>query len=122
MGSADLATWVSHDIEQLAKKKARERTAAERWNRDATIFTYCILIIVLILLYNEVGVQIVATVAILGLTLVWVMGWLQGRQLYKQIYGDEVLRLQREVKSMSGETDGEAIEERIRQAMRDMWR
>ncbi len=122
MDGTDLAMWVSHDIEQLAKHKARARITRERWNRDVTVFTFSILIIVLILLYSEVAMPIVAIVAILGLVLVWFLGWLEGRKLYTQIYDEERLRLTQEVKSMEREMDNELIEEKIRKAMRDMWR
>ncbi len=122
MDSTDLTMLASHDMEQLAKHKARDRITRERWNRDVTVFTFSILIIVLILLYNGVTMPIVAIVAILGLLLVWSMGWLEGRQLYQQIYDEELLRLMQEVRSMLRETDSETVEEKIREAMRDMWR
>ncbi|MFC2056815.1 hypothetical protein ACFLTO_04540 [Chloroflexota bacterium] len=122
MDSVDLTTWVSHDLEQLAKKKARDRTALERWNRDTAVFSYAILIIVLILLNHEVGMQVVAAVSVMGLILIWFMGLLQGRRLYQQNYGEELLRLKQEVEIISKESDGEAIEEKVRKAMRDMWR
>ncbi len=66
MDSANLTMLASHDMEQLAKHKARDRVTRERWNRDVTVFTFSILIIVLILLYNDVSMAIVAIVAILG--------------------------------------------------------
>jgi len=122
MDSADITTWVSHDIEQMAKKRANERIAVDRWNRDVTVFAFSILIIVIILIYNEVMMEIVATIAILGLVLIWIMGWLQGKKLFEQTYDEELLKLQQEVKNLIRETDDDAIEEKVRKAMRDMWR
>ncbi|MGB2813665.1 MAG: hypothetical protein WBC50_02515 [Dehalococcoidales bacterium] len=122
MDSAASTTLINQEMEQLAKRKAKGRTAIERWNRDATIFTYSILIIVLILLNNAVEMYIVEIVALLGLVSIWVMGFLQGRQLYRRIFDEELIKLQEEVARMFRETEGETIEDKIRQAMRDMWR
>lgn len=113
------AKWLTPEMEQVAMQKAQDRANMERWNRDVSVFTFAILIIVVILLYNDVAVEIVALVAVFGLFAVWLMGWLQGKKLYLQIYREELSNLVQEAKRSEGE---EAIEEKIREAMREMWR
>ena len=55
---------------------------------------YAILAAVVILSVNGVATEIVAPVAILGLVVVWFMGWRKGKQLYQRFYDEELRQLQ----------------------------
>lgn len=108
-------------------QKARNKTKVEMWNRDVTVFAFAILIIVVILLFNEVRTEIMAAAALFGLLGLWLMGRLQGRQSYQQVYREELSKLEQEAKEavnkvMKQTSEEDAIEEKIRMAMRDMWR
>ncbi len=58
------------DINGLASQKAAERARVARWDIDIAVFLFGVLIIVLILLFQHVGLEIVSPVAALGLGLV----------------------------------------------------
>ena len=127
MSGAQEAKQTGSEMEQVAMQKARDRTKVERWNRDVTVFAFAILIIVMILLFNEVRTEIVAASAFFGLLGVWLMGWLQGRQSYQQVYREELYKLEQDAKEAVNEvmkqtSEEDAIEEKIRMSMRDMWR
>ena len=127
MSGAEEAKQAGSAMEQLAMQKARDRIKVEKWNRDVTVFAFAILIIVIILLYNEVKTEIVAAAAFFGLLGVWLIGWLQGRQSYQQVYKEELSKLEQDAKEdvnemMKQTSEGDALEEKIRMAMRDMWR
>ena len=75
-----------------ATKRARERANASRWSLETAVFLFAILILILILLFEGVATEIVAPVGFLGLTMVWLVGWRQGKQLYGMFYQEELLR------------------------------
>ena len=110
------------EMKQLAMRKARSRANTERWDRNVTVFSFAILIIVIILLFQEVGMGIVTPVAVIGLATVWLAGWRQGRQLFVHFYSEELSKLEQASEEKVEEAEEETIEEKIRKAMRDMWR
>ena len=110
------------EMKQLAMRNARNRANTERWDRNVTVFSFAILIIVIILLFQGVGMEIVAPVAVIGLATVWLAGWRQGRQLFANFYSEELLKLEQASEEKVKEAEEETIEEKIRKAMRDMWR
>ncbi len=84
------------------------------------------MIIVIILLFQEIGIEIVAPVAIFGLGMVWLVGWRRGRQLYQRFYDEELLKVEQElektiVKTVE-KTVEETIEERVQRALRERWK
>jgi ABC-type bacteriocin/lantibiotic exporter with double-glycine peptidase domain len=122
MDTIEHATGLDREIEQVATKRARERTNIEKWNRNVSALAFSILIVVIVLVYNEVSMVVVAPVAVLGLIAIWATGWMQGKRLYLQIYREELSKLQQEVMKTAEGTKEEAIEGKIREAMRDMFR
>jgi hypothetical protein len=88
---------------------------------------FAVLIIIIILLFQGIGIEIVAPVAIFGLAMVWLVGWRRGRQLYQRFYTEELKKLENElikkaVKKTVGETIEETIEEKVQKALRERWR
>jgi hypothetical protein len=114
------------EIEKLAEQRAKQRTYAVRWNLDIAIFAFAILVLVIILGFQKVGVEIVAPVAVLGLGLVWLCGWWQGKRLYRQFHDEELFMLRRELKKTETkpeETSEETtIEELVQKAMRERFK
>ncbi len=103
------------DIEQTAAQRARDRADAARWNLNIAIFLFAIVIIVIILSFQGIGPEIVAPVAVFGLSMVWLSGWRQGKQLYERFYNEELAKLEYEqMKTPEG-----TIEEIIQKAMRE---
>ena len=122
MGEAEVTKRVSPEMEQTAAQRAKDRANAARWNLDIAVFSFAILIIVIILLFQGIRIEIVAPVAIFGLAMVWLAGWRQGRQLYPRFYDEELSKLEQELKKMVKGAVEETIEERVQRALRERWR
>lgn len=110
------------DVEQTAGQRAKERANAARWNLDIAIFLFAVLIIIIILLFQDIVIEIVTPVAVFGLAMVWLVGWRRGRQLYSHFYDEELAKLERELKGTDQEPLEETIEEKVQKALRERWR
>ncbi|MFC2041179.1 hypothetical protein ACFLTY_02520, partial [Chloroflexota bacterium] len=89
---------------------------------DIAVFLFGVLAIIIILLFEGIGTEIVAPVAVFGLAMVWLVGWRQGRQLYGRFYDEELVKLERELKRTVEKTVEETIEEKVQRALRERWR
>ena len=112
------------EIKRLAARKAAQRSRVARWDLDVAVFLFAVLIIVIILLFQDVKVEIVSPIALFGLVMVWLVGWQRGRQLYKSFYQEELARLERTlVKDKTDEQKiAETIEEKVQKALRERWK
>jgi predicted membrane chloride channel (bestrophin family) len=126
MDEAEVDTQVSPEMERTAAQRARDRAGAARWDLDIAVFLFGVLIIVVILLFQDIGIEIVAPIALFGLVMVWLVGWRRGKQLYQRFYAEELLKLERElkraVKGVVEKTIEETIEERVQKALRERFR
>jgi Flp pilus assembly protein TadB len=122
----ETTTQVSPEMARTASQRARDRALAARWDLNIAIFLFAVLILVIILLFQEVGTVIVALTAVFGLAMVWLVGWRQGKQLYQRFYDEELFKLEEElkkvVKGAVGETIEETIEEQVQKALRERWK
>ena len=127
---AEISEQVNTEMKQKAVRRARDRAGAARWDLDTAVFSFAVLIIVIILLFQEVGIEIVAPVALFGLAMVWLVGWRRGRQLYQRFYDEEISKLELELnqtvrgvaKEAKAEAREETIEERVQKALRARWK
>ena len=114
------------EMERTAARSARERASAARWDLDIAVFLFAIMIIVIILLFQDIGVEVVAPIAIFGLVMVWLCGWRRGKQLYRRFYNEELSVLKQELEKVVTETIEktveETIEERVQRALRERWK
>ena len=112
------------EIKRIADRKASQRARVARWDLDVAVFLFAVLIIVIILLFQDVGVEIVSPIALFGLVMVWLVGWRRGKQLYKTFYAEELARLEKTlVKEKTAEEKmAETIEEKVQKALRDRWK
>jgi len=122
LDEAEAAQQVGPEMERAATQRAKDRANAARWNLDIAVFAFAVLIIVIILLFQEIGIEIVAPVALFGLAMVWLAGWRRGRQLYPRFYDEELSKLKQELKKTAKEAVEETIEERVQRALRERWR
>ena len=63
-----------------------------------------------------------APVALFGLTMVWLVGWKRGRQLYQGFYDEERARLQHAVEKEEKRAKvlmEETLEEKVQEALRE---
>ena len=80
-------------IEKKAALRAITRAKINSWDLNIAIFLFLVLIAVMILLFQGIGIEIVATIAIFGLTCVWLVGWRRRRKLYGSYYEEELINL-----------------------------
>ena len=118
---AEVTKTVSLEMAQTAAQRARYRAKAVRWDLDVAVFFFAILTIVMILLFQGVGLEFVAPAAILGLALGWLMGWKKEKQVYEFFYEEELSKLDQELEKTLG-TLGEMIEEKVQRAKRERLR
>jgi hypothetical protein len=91
------------------------------------VFLFVVLIIVIILLFQNIGIEIVAPVAIFGLAMVWVTGWRRGQQLYRSFYDEELYKLEKEMAAEEKEKKEkkaekpieETVDEAVQRALRE---
>lgn len=125
MKKAEAAKQVREEIKQQAARKAAARARVARWDLDVAVFLFAVLIIVIILLFQGIGLEVVAPIALFGLVMVWLVGWRRGRQLYDGFYKEELAKLEqglaKERKTMAEEIE-ETIEEKVQRALRERWR
>ncbi len=115
---------VSPEIEREAAQRAGLRAKASRWDLDVAVFFFAILTIVIILLFQGIGYEIVATVAGIGLALGWLMGSRKGKQIYETFYQEELKELQRALERRKKPEEAmieETIDKKVREAMRQRW-
>ena len=128
VGEAEVTKEISPEMEQTAAQLARERARPARWDIDIAVFLFAILIIVIILLFQDIPIEVVAPVAIFGLVMVWFLGWRRGRQLYERFYGEELAKLVQQSRKLTKEKEKakeiieETIEEKVQKALRERWR
>ena len=94
MDEAEDTKKLSLAIERVAMQRARNRANVVKWGLNVAIFLFAILIIIIILISLGIGIDFVAPLAILGLAMVWLMGWRRGRQLHQRFYAEELSSLQ----------------------------
>ncbi len=122
MEQTETTKKVIPEMEQTAARGAKDRANAARWNLDIAVFLFAVLIIIVILLFQGIGLEIVAPVAIFGLAMVWLVGWRQGRQLYQRFYDDELAKLEQQLKVTVKGAVEETIEEQVQKALRERWK
>ncbi len=122
MDEAEVTKQVSPELEQIAATRARDRAQTARWNLDITVFLFGILAIMMILLFEGIGIGIVAPIAVFSLAMTWLVGWRRGRQLYQLFYREEFSKLENELKTEVRRVVGETLEEVIQKALRERWK
>ncbi len=130
MEQTEVPDEMSEEIKRLAARRATERARVARWDLNVAVFLFAVLIIVIILLFQGIGVEVVAPVAVFGLSMVWLVGWRQGRKLYEDFYQEELEIQMRELmrkKKLEGKETidqamEETVEEKVQKALRERWR
>lgn len=131
MTETSAAEPVSEDIQTLAAARAKVRARNARWDLNIAVFLFAVLILVIILLFENVSIEIVGPIAIVGLALVWLVGWRRGKQLLAIFYDEELAELEqaqekrreKEERATVKEekTIEETIEEKVQKALRQRW-
>ena len=82
------------ETEQMASERAEEKVRTAKWDSAVALCAYATLAAVLILNAGKVAFEVVAIVAITGLALVWLVGWIRGKRLFRRVYDEELRQLQ----------------------------
>ncbi|MEE8418507.1 MAG: hypothetical protein V3S02_00175 [Dehalococcoidales bacterium] len=124
MSNGNHSEDVNLEEERLAEQKARERASATMWSLEIVMLSFALLIVVLIMLFQETQIEIVSSIAVLGLALVWIIGRRRGKKLYQSFYMEEKSRLKEKTKMEEQQKieEDETIEDKVRNALRDRWR
>ncbi len=127
MAEAETDEQISPKVKSVASRRARDRARVGKWDLNIAIFLFAVLILVIILAtYTKAGIEIVAVVALFGLSMVWLIGWNQEKQLFKRYYQEELMNLEETskvtLKAAVRETVTETIEEQVQKALRERWR
>ncbi len=134
MEEAEVAEQAEEKTKQLAVTRAKVRASNARWDLNVAIFLFAVLIIIIILLFQEIGIEIVGPIAVFGLAMVWLVGWRRGRELYKAFYDEELAKLEQELEKKEEKIEKvakernieealeETIDEKIQKALRERWK
>ncbi len=128
MEEAEVTKEAGEEINQLAATRAKVRARIARWDLNVALFLFAVLIIVMILLFQEIGIEVVAPIALFGLVMVWLVGWRRGRELYKTFYDEELDKMEQELEKKEGKEGKiekaveETIDEKIQKALRERWK
>lgn len=134
MEEVEVSEPIDEKIKQLAVTRAKVRASNARWDLNVAIFLFAVLIIVIILLFQNIGIEWVAPIAIFGLAMVWLVGWRRGRELYKAFYDEELTKLEQELEKKEEKIEKEkkekkiekaveeTIDEKIQKALRERWK
>ncbi len=77
-------------IQNLLQKMARDRAASQKYNIQALILIYGVLVGVVLLGVYGTNILVVGSAAILGFLVFWVFTWWRGKRLEKRLYEEEV--------------------------------
>ena len=120
MDKAVVNNPISPETERAAARRARDKANAARWSLEVAVFLFAVLILVIILLFEGFGVLLVGPIALIGLSLVWFIGWRQGKQLYQRFYEEELETLKQTRRDITAVE--ETIEEQVQKAFRQRWK
>jgi len=114
----EVTEQVRLEMVRMAAQRARDRASAARWDLDVAIFAFAVLSIIVILLFQGIGIEIMSLAAAAGLAMVWLAGWSRARKLYERFYDEELSILEQEFKRTVKGMVEETIEEKVQKALR----
>jgi putative nucleotidyltransferase with HDIG domain len=91
---SDLTEIVYTATKPLTVQQVKERTKSARWNVNTVIIAFAVLAVVIFLQFQGIVIEIVGPVAILGLSMIWLISWIQAKRIYKVFYEQELHQLQ----------------------------
>ncbi len=128
MEQTEIPDEMNEEIKRLAARRATERARVARWDLNVAVFLFAVLIIVIILLFQGIEVEVVTPVAVFGLSMVWLVGWRQGRKLYQDFFQEEMeiqtrelMKKKLERKETIDQAIEETVEEKVQKALRERW-
>jgi DNA-binding CsgD family transcriptional regulator len=87
------AVEMVQSVDHQAAKRANEKALSARWNVNIVIFANAVFVAVVLMGIEGVAVEILAPVAVVGLSMIWLVSWLRWRRLYHQFYEEELSQI-----------------------------
>ncbi|MEE8372254.1 MAG: hypothetical protein V3R87_00770 [Dehalococcoidia bacterium] len=120
MSRSEATENASPEVARKAARRARDRANAARWDINVATTLFAVLIVVVILVSQNIRVEIVAPIAVVGLAVAWLMGWRKGEKLYHELYREELARASHEARSgTDGRSQQEVIVDAVQEALRE---
>lgn len=91
---SDITEIVQTATKPLTVHKVKERTKSARWNVNTVIIAFTVLAVVIFMQFQGIAIEIVGSVAIFGLSMIWLISWIQAKKTYKVFYEQELQQLQ----------------------------
>ena len=92
IGKSETTKWTNPETRRKAAQRARDRANAAKWSLDVALFLVGVVAIVLILTSGRASIGVIASVALLGLAMAWLVGWRRARQVYGRFLDEELAR------------------------------
>ena len=118
VSEVEVTKQANPEMQQKAAQKARDRAKTARWDLDVAVFFFAVLATVIILLFQGIGVEVIAPAALVGLAMGWLMGRRKGKQAYQRFYDEELSKLEKELEKTMRALE-EIIEERVQKEIRE---
>jgi DNA-binding NarL/FixJ family response regulator len=80
-------------IAKIANQRANQQVASVKWNLNILILAYSILTIVILLRLEGVAMEIVSSIAIVGLFAVWCTVRIREKKIYNDLFNEELNKL-----------------------------
>lgn len=87
---SDVAEIVWTATKPLTVQKVKERAKAAGWNANTVIIAFVVLAVVIFLQFRGTAIEIVVPVAVLGLSMIWLISWVQAKRIHKVFYEQEL--------------------------------
>lgn len=91
---SDVSEIVRTVTKPLNVQKAKDQAKVGRCNVKILIVAYAVFAVVVFLQFQGISLWIVGLVTFLGLSMIGLTNWLQGKRIYKAIYNQELDRLE----------------------------
>ena len=88
-----LATEMTQSMEQRVAKRANDKALSLRWNVNSIIFANAVFVAVVLMGLEGIAIEILALVAVFGLSMIWLLSRLRWKRLYHQFYKQELSEL-----------------------------
>jgi len=105
------AVEMAQSVEQQVAKRANEKALSARWNVNIVIFANAVFVAVVLMGIEGVAIEILAPVAVVGLSMIWLVSWLRWKRLYHQFYEQELSQI--EEVSRNEEDEVPRVEEKV---------
>ena len=116
---AVVAENVTPAMERTAALRARRKADSVRWDINIALLLFAVLVVVVVLPFQDASFAVMVPVAVIGLLVAWLMGWYKGRA-YPGLYEEELASLIREsLGAQTHQSRDKLIADAVQKALRE---